>query len=137
MKDSPKELVRVQEVRPSARVFPDAVANGRKGGIARAKSQLDHLTTTREYLNAQSQNAARYVVGTIADPEASHDRGLRAAQDVLNRTIGNAPTELRVGPADQTLELLRELELEAAGYEGSTVAVRVSEDPSEDRSTPA
>ena len=137
MKDSPKELGKTQKVAVRTRVFVDPVENGRKGGLAAAKTQVDHLTTTRQYLNAQSQNAARYVVGTIADPEASHDRGLRAAQDVLNRTIGNAPTELRVGPADQTLELLRELELEGAGYEGSTVTVGASEDPPEDRSTPA
>jgi len=92
----------------------DPKAAGRKGGLAKAANITAKLDNTREYLAAHGITAAKYVVSAYDHPDSdpTTDRGLRAATDVLDRTVGKAAQELRLGPAEQTMMVLRELENE-------------------------
>jgi len=88
----------------------DPKAMGKKAVAQREANILADLTSTRQFLNAQARNAAEYIVGSFEDPGTAHPLGLAAAKDVLDRTVGKAAQELRVGPADQTMDILRELD---------------------------
>jgi hypothetical protein len=83
---------------------------GKKGVQVREAKVMDHLTETRQYVNTLARPAAEYLGNTIARPDESHPLGVMAAKDILDRTVGKAPTELRVGPSEQTLDILRELD---------------------------
>lgn len=88
----------------------DPVAMGKKAVAQREANVLADLTRTRQWLNAKAQNAAEYVADIVEGEEPAHPIRLAAAKDILDRTVGKAAQEIRVGPAEQTLDILRELD---------------------------
>lgn len=91
-------------------VRTDPAEAGRRGAAAKERNALAKLAETRDYLNAQSATAAQHVVGVITGDAEPNPTRLAAARDVLDRTVGKAATEVRIGPAEQTLDILRELD---------------------------
>jgi len=85
-------------------------AAGKKGMAKREAGFMDDLSSTREYLNTLARPAAEYLGATIEHPEDAHVFGLTAAKDVLDRTVGKAAQELRIGPSEQAADIVKELD---------------------------
>ena len=69
---------------------------------------LDDLTRTREYLRAHAPSAASHVVAIMHGADAT-PISFKAAESILDRTVGKAPAELRVGPSDLATSIVLEL----------------------------
>ena len=69
---------------------------------------LTDLTRTREYINAHSYQAASHVVGIMNGGESTQMQ-MKAAESILDRSVGKAPAELRVGPSDMATSIVLEL----------------------------
>ena len=95
------------------KAFPvDPSEAGKKGVRKREQNVMDDLTSTRQYVNTLSMPAAQYLGAvvqeeTLVKPDANR---IAAARDILDRTIGKAAQELRIGPAEENLNILRELD---------------------------
>ena len=103
--------VQVKRHKPFAAGKHDPSEMGKLGAAKREANALERIGKARDTLGRSAPQVARGIVkAALGDPISPVQLG--AMNSVLDRTVGKAPTELRIGMADQTLTLLRQLELE-------------------------
>jgi flagellar motor switch protein FliM len=86
---------------------------GKLGAKAKEAKALERIGEARGLMGQAAPRVARRAIRTAL----GHESGVTATEasmmrDVLDRTVGKAPTELRIGMADQTMQVLDMLELE-------------------------
>lgn len=107
-------LAKVQVVRrPTGNLVRDDPAEaGRRGHAAAEAKALLNIGKARTHLGTAAPRVARTVVRAALGEESVSPVQASLLRDVLDRTVGKAPTEIRVGMADQTMQVLDMLELE-------------------------
>jgi hypothetical protein len=107
-------LAKVEVVRkPTGNIVRDNPSEaGKRGAVVREEKALARIGQARSILASKSpQVARRAVAGALGETfVAPHEVTL--INSVLDRTVGKAPTEIRVGMAEQTMQVLDMLELE-------------------------
>jgi hypothetical protein len=88
----------------------DPVAAGRAGAAAREAKALARIGKARQVLNQSAPRVAKRAVSGALGLSTLSQTEAAMIKDVLDRTVGKAPVEVRVGPADQTLRILQELD---------------------------
>ena len=102
-------ILRQSEVKDGRRTGQiDSSERSREMSAIREQGILTDLTRTREYINAHSYQAASHVVGIMNGGESTQMQ-MKAAESILDRSVGKAPAELRVGPSDMATSIVLEL----------------------------
>jgi nitrogen fixation protein FixH len=93
-------------------VKSDPVAAGKLGAAAKERNALARIGEAREALGVAAPRVARQAVRAALGQDSISPVQATMVNSVLDRTVGKAPTELRIGMADQTMQVLDMLELE-------------------------
>jgi hypothetical protein len=114
LENGPKPGANVQVVRrPTGNLVRDDPAEaGRRGHAAAEAKALANIGKARVHLGTAAPRVARTVVRAALGEESVSPVQASLLRDVLDRTVGKAPQELRIGMADQTMQVLDMLELE-------------------------
>ncbi len=91
-------------------VKDDPKAASARGAIVRERNALARIGEAREALGVAAPRVARKAVRGALGQDKVSSTEVALINSVLDRTVGKAPTEIRIGMADQTLSILRELE---------------------------
>ena len=104
----------LRTAKPRGRPFSEdsAALMGRKGGLRAAENRETQLATAREVLYAAAPVVAERLANVAVGGDSVSPTDLQAMSSVLDRTVGKVPTEVRIGLADQTMQVLDMLELE-------------------------
>jgi hypothetical protein len=102
------DIVPAQPKTPSPKVDP--VAAGKAGAAKREANALARIGKARQVLSVNSPRIAKRAVAGALGNQKLDPVEASLIRDILDRTVGKAPVEVRVGPADQTLRILEELD---------------------------
>ena len=97
--------------RPRGRPFTHATAieAGRRGGLVASANREDRLWQTREVLNTAAPSIAARIASQALGTGDMDALEFAAGRDVLDRTIGKAPSEVHLGPAEMATSIVLEL----------------------------
>lgn len=96
----------------------------RELNMIREQGILSDLTRTREYVNAHSYEAAQHVIDVLNGLETDSYR-FKAAESILDRTIGKAPSLVVMGSQELATDIIRELAAKRLARQALTVDVVV------------
>jgi len=102
--------VRSLEPRKTLNGGMNASEMGKRGVAKREANILEDLSRARQHMNKQTPAIAERMTKAALGKLDMNPIEFAAGKDILDRTVGKAPTEIHLGMADQSLDIIRELD---------------------------